>query len=105
VKATNFTCNDWLDGKLVSYARENGIPKVGAMRMILSQFFRNLIVMGKDTELPEGIFDLGEGKGYMIDMEKLRDQDGIVHPPPPNLTKAQTLEWILKYHNGKKENA
>lgn len=58
--------------------------------------------MTTNEELPEGITDLGEGKGYLIDMDYLRDANGIPHPPPPNLTKEQTREWIRKHHNGKK---
>lgn len=55
----------------------------------------------KYEDLPAGIIDLGEGKGFVIDMEMLRDKDGTVHVPPPELSKEQTLEWIRKYHNGK----
>lgn len=59
--------------------------------------------MNKDEELPEGIIDMGEGKGFVIDMDMLRDENGTIHIPPPELSKEQTREWIRKYHNGKKK--
>lgn len=61
--------------------------------------------MNKKEELPDGIIDMGEGKGFAIDMEKLRDKNGVAHIPPPHLTKEQTREWILDHHNGKKNEA
>lgn len=61
--------------------------------------------MKTNEELPEGISDMGEGAKYVIDMEYLKDANGIYHPPPSNLTKEQTLEWIRKHHNGKKNEA
>lgn len=58
--------------------------------------------MHKYDDLPDGIIDLGEDKGFAIDMERLRDNNGVVHIPPTNLNKDETLQWIRKYHNGKK---
>lgn len=90
--------------KIKAYAKERGLGIVGAIRLILSEFFRNKANgMSNYEDLPAGIIDLGEGKGFVINMEMLRDKDGVVHVPPPELTKEQTSEWIRKYHNGKKE--
>lgn len=61
--------------------------------------------MDKDNELPEGIIDMGKDKGLVIDMAKLRDKNGVVHIPPENLSKEQTLEWIRNYHEGQKNQA
>ena len=95
-----------LHNKIEAYADSRGLPTVGAIRMVLSDFFRNKHYDVKtNEELPEGIVDMGEGKGYAIDMEYLRDASGKSYPPPPDLTKEQTLEWIRKYHNGKKNDA
>jgi hypothetical protein len=105
MKALLLELNLWLYGKIKMYAEERGISVVGAIRLILSEFFRSKsTAMNKGEELPEGIFDMGEGKGYLIDMERLRDKDGYIHAPPANLSKEQTLEWIRKYHNGKTTN-
>jgi hypothetical protein len=102
LKAINLQVNDWLYEKTKVYADERSLPLVGAIRLILSEFHRNRANMNKKEELPEGIIDMGEGKGYAIDMEKLRDKDGVAHPPPDNLTKEQTLQWIREHYNGKK---
>lgn len=61
--------------------------------------------MNKNEELPDGITDLGEGKGFAINMEYLQDKEGNFHVPPTNLSKEQTLQWIQEHHNGKKKNA
>jgi len=104
VKAINLQINDWLYGKIKPYADDRGMGVVVAIRLILSEFFRNKgNAMSKYEDLPEGIFDMGEDKGFVIDMERLRDKNGVVHIPPTNLTKDETLEWIRKYHNGKKK--
>lgn len=61
--------------------------------------------MSKYENLPAGIIDLGEEKGFLIDMKKLTDESGVVHVPPPELNKEETWEWIRKYHNGKTKEA
>lgn len=101
LKALNFKLTDWLYGKVKLYARDREIPVVGAIRLILSEFFRNKANGMKYEDLPAGIIDLGEGRGFAINMEMLRDKEGVVHVPPADLTKEQTWEWIRKYHNGK----
>lgn len=102
MKALLLEINLWLYGKIKIYADERGIPVVGAIRLILSEFFRNKAnTMNKNEELPAGVFDLGEGKGYLITMEYLRDKDGVIHEPPKDLTKEESLEWIRNHHNGK----
>jgi hypothetical protein len=106
VKNINLGLSERLHGKIKAYADTREIPVVGVIRMVLSDFFRNKhFDVKSNEELPEGIVDMGEGKGYAIDMEYLVDSRGIAHPPPPHLTKQQTLEWIRKHHNGKKSEA
>lgn len=91
---------EWLHGRVKNYADERGIPVVGAIRLILSEFFRkDLSAMTKIGELPEGVIDRGEGSGLAIDMEKLRDKNGVAHVPPSNLSKEQTIEWIRAIQN------
>lgn len=102
LKAINLHVNDWLYEKTKVYADERSLPLVGAIRLILSEFHRNRANMNKKEELPEGIVDMGVGKGYAIDMAKLRDKNGVVHVPPPDLSKEQTLEWIRDHHNGER---
>jgi len=88
--------------KIKAYADDREIPVLGAIRMILSEFFRNKsTAMGKD-ELPEGVIDMGEGNGLVIDMSKLRDKEGVVHIPPLHLPKEERIEWIRKFHNSQK---
>lgn len=92
-----------MHAKIKLYAEERGIPVVGAIRMILSEFFRNkTVIMHKKEEMPDGIIDMGEGKGLVIDVEKLRDRNGVVQLPPTNLSKEDTIEWIRNHHNAKK---
>jgi hypothetical protein len=106
VKAINLQLSERLHGKIKAYADNREIPVVGVIRLVLSDYFRNKSFdMKTNEELPEGIYDLGEGKGYAIDMEYLRDSKGVAHPPPPDLSKEQTLEWIRKHHNGKKKES
>lgn len=96
--------SEHLYGKVHTYSKQREIGVVPAIRLILSEFFRNKSnSMNIKDEFPDGIVDLGEGKGFVIDMERLRDKDGIPHPPPSHLTKEQTLEWIRTYYNGKKD--
>lgn len=95
LKAINLQIHQWLYLKLNSYAKERGIPLVGAIRLILAEFFKNKPNgMDKNGDMPDGIIDMGEGKGLLIDMEKLRDQNGLVQVPPSDLSKEQTIEWI-----------
>lgn len=101
LKAINLQVNDWLYGKIKRYSEERGMGVVVAIRLILSEFFRTNFPTMSQSELPAGIIDMGEEKGYLIDMNKLRDENGVVHIPPSDLTKEQTLEWVRKYHNGK----
>jgi hypothetical protein len=92
--------DNWLHGRVKSYAKERGIPVVGAIRLILSEFFRNnLSAMTKIGELPEGVIDRGEGSGLAIDMSKLTDASGKAHVPPSHLSKEQTVEWIREVQN------
>lgn len=60
--------------------------------------------MTKIGELPDGVIDMGEGKGLAIEMEKLRDQNGVTHVPPPQLSKEQTIEWIREKQQQIKNN-
>lgn len=95
LKAINLQIHQWLYVKLNAYAKERGIPLVGAIRLILAEFLKNKPNgMDKNGDMPEGIIDMGEGKGLLIDMEKLRDQNGLVQVPPTDLSKEQTIEWI-----------
>lgn len=89
--------------KIKAYADDREIPVLGAIRMILSDFFRNKAATMDINELPEGVIDMGEGKGLVIDMARLRDDKGVVHIPPSNLSKEQTLEWISKHQAPKKD--
>lgn len=106
LKAINLQVNDWLYGRIKGYTDDRGIPVVAGIRLILSEFFRNKTNgMNKYEDLPPGIIDLGEGKGFVIDMKMLTDESGVVHVPPPKLTKDETWEWIRRYHNGKTKEA
>jgi hypothetical protein len=106
VKAIKLQLSEGLHGKITAYAACRELPVVGVIRMVLSDFFRNKhFDMTSNEELPEGIVDMGEGKGYAIDMEYFHKPDGGHHMPPANLSKEQTLEWIRKHHNGKKGEA
>lgn len=90
--------------KIKAYAKERGLGIVGAIRLILSEFFRNNpTAMNNINELPDGIGDMGKGKGLLIDTSKLRDKDGVVHPPPEHLSKEQTIEWVRNFHESQKK--
>lgn len=106
MKAIKLELSEGLHRKITAYAAGRELPAVGVIRMVLSDFFRNKhFDVNTNEELPEGVIDMGEGKGYAIDMGYLVDGDGVPHPPPQSLSKEQTLEWIRKYHNGKKGDA
>ena len=95
---------DGLHNKIEAYADNRGLPTVGVIRMVLSDFFRHIhFDMTTKEELPEGVVDMGEDSGYVLEMEYFRGPDGKENIPPPDLTKEQTLQWIRKYHNGKKK--
>lgn len=61
--------------------------------------------MNKNQEMPDGVIDLGEGKGLAFEMEKFRDKKGIAHPPPTHLPKEQLIEWARSFQNNKKGDA
>ena len=95
----------WLHQRVKAYADDRGIPVVGAIRLILSEFFRNNIsAMTKIGELPEGVIDMGQGKGLAIDMQKLTDKTGKSHIPPSQLSKEQTIDWIREKQKEIKKN-
>lgn len=106
MKALNLQLSDGLYDKTKSYADGREIPVVGAIRLILSEFFRNKPnAMNKNQEMPDGVIDLGEGKGLAFEMEKFRDKKGIAHPPPTHLPKEQLIEWARSFQNNKKGDA
>lgn len=57
--------------------------------------------MSKNEGLPPGVMDMGPGKGLAIDMEQMRDENGVTHVPPTKLSKEETIEWIWNFHNSK----
>lgn len=106
MKAIKLELSEGLHRKITAYAAGRELPAVGVIRMVLSDFFRNKhFDMTTNEELPEGIVDLGEGKGYAITMDYFTKPDGGYHMPPADLSKEQTLAWIRQYHNGKKTDA
>ena len=103
MKSIKLELSERLHGKIKAYADNRELPVVGVIRSVLSDFFRHKHFDVKTSEeLPEGIVDLGEDKGYAIDMAYFRTADGRENVPPADMTKAQTLEWIRKNHIGKK---
>lgn len=106
MKALKLELSEHLYDKTKVYADDREIPVVGAIRLILSEFHRNRAnTMGKKEEMPEGVIDLGEGKGLAFDMEKFRDKKGNAHIPPAHLPKEQLLEWARNFQNSKKGDA
>lgn len=107
LKAINLQLSEHLYDKTKVYADEREIPLVGAIRLILSEFFRNKTTfMGKNQDLPPGIIaDMGDGKGLAFDMEMFRDEKGEIHWPPLHLSKQQIIDWVRNFHNSKKNEA
>ena len=106
MKVLKLELSDHLYDKTKLYADDREIPVVGAIRLILSEFHRNKVnAMSKNLEMPEGVIDLGEGKGLAFDMDKFRDKKGVQHIPPTQLPKEQLLDWARNFQNSKKADA